>query len=240
MARLLIVLGAADSPRSESCLRREWLPSMQDGLALAGHPTMSIDAELLDLDAMPLPEDAVPDGAWQERILHAWLQSVAFDGERPESIAPAATLMALGRSRYFPGIPPEQLQRTLGRLHRYVTDGRHEIAAVAGAMTPETTLVIAHSLASVPALHALATRDSTRLLTMSSPFGLDPRTDKGIGAHWWNLRHRADALCSPVTPESTQCPSFHDVYVECDPRLRAPREYLATAEFGNALAAALS
>jgi hypothetical protein len=232
MARVLIVLGAADRPRSESCLRREWLPSMLDGLALAGRRTPPIEADFLDLDALPVHDEPRPDPAWQRQILHSWLDRVAFDHERPTPTDPAAILVALGRSRYFPGIPPDQLATTLSRLHRYLSDGRTEIDAVTGALRPETTLVIAHSLATIPVLNALADRtDAPRVLTMSSPMALDSRLRNGIAANWWNLWHPTDALCEPDS---------HGALVDCDPRLRGPREYLATAEFGHALAAALS
>ncbi|HVX47341.1 MAG TPA: hypothetical protein VHC49_25840 [Mycobacteriales bacterium] len=234
MARVLIVLGAADHPRSESCLRREWLPSMLDGLALAGRAAPPIEADFLDLDALPVPDAAGPDQAWQQNVLRGWAERAAFD--RAPSADPAAILVTLGRSRYFPGIPPDQLTATLGRLHRYLHDGRPEVDAVTRALTPETSLVIAHSLATIPVLNALADRpNAPRVLTMSSPAALDSRLRKKLTVEWWNLWHGTDALCEPVPPGGQ-----HDCHVECDPRLRGPREYLATAEFGHALAAALS
>ncbi|MEV0604241.1 hypothetical protein AB0I82_33765 [Streptomyces sp. NPDC050315] len=238
MPRLLIVHGTGAAPRTEESLRLEWLNSILDGLAFAGDfgtgagdrfvdTTPFVDTvRLVDVDRHAPPCEAAPDrdGA----TIAAWARTTRI------TLRERTDLASLGRSRYFCGIPEDELLRT-ARLHHAFDRGLADeaVARVVDAITEESPdVVIGHAFGGVAAYEAVrAVPTVSTLITVGAPpAGRTPPPD----THWVSLVARWDPLAAPAAGDVP----IGAVPVECSPRLRAPRSYLATPEFGKILSGA--
>lgn len=129
----------------------------------------------------------VRDG-FELELLLAWWQHAA---ESDAGVAPPggdtlarspraaqAALRALSRSRFFSRIALRALVFDLKQVHRYLTDPELRVRArqrVQTAITPDTQVVIAHSLGSVVAYEALCALPGhgvRALVTLGSPLGM--------------------------------------------------------------------
>ncbi|MFE9107490.1 hypothetical protein [Actinomadura geliboluensis] len=255
MPSVLVIHGTGGPRRSAESLRLEWRTSMQDGLVLAGAPAGLLDdpgavgvvgLDGLDgLDGLGAPAGPPSPTPWEEAVLRAWLRSAVFD-----DAAVGPPLTALGRSRYFAGLPPEELLDTVRTMTAYLLaeeGGERAVRLVRAALTPDVRVVVGFSLGSVPAFDAVAGEPGRALVTVGSPLALRDRPDlpggprrrrRPIAAPWLNLVDAADALAGGDGLAGRYGEAVRDVFLDCDPRLRAPRPYAATAEFGQALSEA--
>ena len=288
MSRILVIHGTGGPSRSEESLRLEWITSMQDGLALAGHHPRDLDVAFVNLDPYPGGTPAAGPSEREAELAGHWWRAARFAGERPApahggeaalahggeaapadageiplahtgeiplahtgGAAPAdaaALLGVLNRSRFFTGIPGEELLITLRVLRSLLFQdalGRAATARVTAALTPDVEIVIGHALGAVPAVHALgaaATHQVSTLVTVGVPAGMRTVAPPAV-TRWINVIDAGDTLASRDTPASGEGPDWAtpvaEVWLECDPRLRAPRNYLASPEFGTVLAAVL-
>ena len=252
MPSVLVIHGTGGPRRSAESLRLEWRTSMQDGLVLAGAPAGLLDdpgavgvVGLDGLDGLDAPAGPPSPTPWEEAVLRAWLRSAVFD-----DAAVGPPLTALGRSRYFAGLPPEELLDTVRTMTAYLLaddGGERAVRMVRAALTPDVRVVVGFSLGSVPAFDAVAGEPGRALVTVGSPLALRDRPDlpggprrrrRPIAAPWLNLVDAADALAGGDGLAGRYGEAVRDVFLDCDPRLRAPRPYAATAEFGQALSEA--
>ncbi|MGW5414215.1 hypothetical protein [Actinomadura geliboluensis] len=252
MPSVLVIHGTGGPRRSAESLRLEWRTSMQDGLVLAGAPAGLLDdpgavgvVGLDGLDGLGAPAGPPSPTPWEEAVLRAWLRSAVFD-----DAAVGPPLTALGRSRYFAGLPPEELLDTVRTMTAYLLadeGGERAVRMVRAALTPDVRVVVGFSLGSVPAFDAVAGEPGRALVTVGSPLALRDRPDlpggpqrrrRPIAAPWLNLVDAADALAGGDGLAGRYGEAVRDVFLDCDPRLRAPRPYAATAEFGQALSEA--
>lgn len=150
MSRLLIVHGTGGPRRSDDSVRREWISSVEDGLALAGYPAVAPDATLVNLDA----PDRVPalgdsDPAAEAALLRRCWRAATFDTEAgAEPIGEDALAARLAWSRYFCGLTAEELTGTLRQVRAFATGpaaGHPAIDDVRAALAPDTEIVIGHS-----------------------------------------------------------------------------------------------
>ena len=253
----VIVIHATGGPRrDEASLRLEWVTSMLDGLALAGARVPDdLDAGIVSLDGADV-DDRAPLTPWEDEVVARWWRSARFEGafaDRRDD--PSDPLPELGRSRYFTGLPPDELVRTVRVMTSVlVADeaGRAAARRVADAITPETRVVVGFGLGAVPAMDALSAADHAgsvdTLITIGSPLALrwapslpgrsaPPASLPAVRA-WVNLVDVGDTLAEGGGLARHYGEAVQDVSLDCDPRLRAPRPYAATAEFGRALAGA--
>lgn len=249
MPSVLVIHGTGGPRRSAESLRLEWRTSMQDALVLAGAPAGLLDdpgaVGVVGLDGLGAPAGPPSPTPWEEAVLRAWLRSAVFD-----DAAVGPPLTALGRSRYFAGLPPEELLDTVRTMTAYLLadeGGERAVRLVRAALTPDVRVVVGFSLGSVPAFDAVAGEPGRALVTVGSPLALRDRPDlpggprrrrRPIAAPWLNLVDAADALAGGDGLAGRYGEAVRDVFLDCDPRLRAPRPYAATAEFGQALSEA--
>ncbi|WP_433331269.1 hypothetical protein [Spirillospora sp. CA-294931] len=259
MPPILIVHATGGPRRDPASLRLEWVTSTLDGLALAGaRVPADLDVDLVDLDGPAATGPAPAPTAWEESVIARWWRTASFDdpAHGPGGGSPVATvrsaeamLTALGRSRYFVGLPHDELLRAAREMTSYLTADRAARAATArvrAAITPDTRAVIGFGLGSVPAVDALADGSAVEtLITLASPLALRaepalpvpaPPLARPRARTWFNLVDVADGLAARDGLAPLYGAAVRDVSLDCDPRLRAPRPYAGTAEFGRALA----
>jgi hypothetical protein len=247
---MLLVHGTGGPPRSEDSLWLEWVTSMQDGLALAGHQPCDLDVTFVDLD-QDRPDGTGPGpGAvtgWEMNVARRWWRAASFGREwpaPPDLADPAALLGTLSWSRFFAGIPAGELLATIRMMRALLAGeaaGQSAVRKVAGALRPDVEVVIGHALGSLAAVGALRRhRDHqvASLVTVGMPSGLRD-SGRPAAARWVNVIDRGDTMALGRATEPGRSGQDRDVWLECDPRLRSPRNYLASPEFGDVLAAAL-
>ncbi|MFI2610386.1 hypothetical protein [Kitasatospora sp. NPDC018619] len=171
-------------------------------------------------------------------------------------------LHALTRTRFFGSLSDRLLVSDLKQVRRYFTEPalRAAIRArVEELVTPDTEVVVGHSLGSVVAYEVLCglrpDRPPLTLVTLGSPLGLAglvfdrlhpaPRPD-GTGVwpgpvkQWTNLADRCDlvAVVRELAPRFG--PQVVDVPVDNGAEMHSMRAYLTAVETGTAIAAGLS
>ncbi|MBU2665910.1 GPI inositol-deacylase [Actinoplanes bogorensis] len=229
MSRLLIVHGTGGPRRSDASVRLEWITSIQDGLMLAGHPVADLDVAVVNLDAAG--RDWPPAEGADPRLLRRLWQNATFDSEPgPEPVGSDALAERLAWSRYFCGLTPAELTTTLGRAQ--VTPD------IRAAFTPDIGIVIGHCLGGVAAAAALTEPLPTvhTLITLGSPHAATGGPSGG-GTTWVAVTDVQDTL---VLAAGAEPPGITEkVSLDCDPRLRGARNYLASPEFGKVLGSVL-
>lgn len=220
-------------------LLRDWLPAVVDGLTRAGHSggvgaddvVMAFYGNLFRPAGQilavgdPVFTAADVEAGLERDLLLAWWREAARvdprvappDGDTlvrvPGSVQ--AALRQLSRSAFFGGMALRALVFDLKQVRRYLDDGQLRQAArmaVSRAITPETRVVVAHSLGSVVAYEALAATPGhgvRALVTVGSPLGianvifdrLDPAPEGGRGAwpgsdelEWTNVADHGDVV----------------------------------------------
>ena len=199
MARVIGVHGVGHQFSGPNTLRKEWLPALKDGLALAYRGLASDDdfacafyGELFrpagkaagdpPFDASDVAED------WERELLELWWREAArIDDEvsgpdartkvsTPDSVQRA--LDALTQSRFFSGLLERALIFDLKQVRRYLDEieVRHAAcASIEEKIGPDTTVIVAHSLGSVVAYEALCTHPEWPVhtfVTIGSPLGI--------------------------------------------------------------------
>ncbi|MEU7602357.1 antibiotic ABC transporter ATP-binding protein [Streptomyces sp. NPDC040724] len=171
-------------------------------------------------------------------------------------------LDALTRTRFFGAVSDRLLISDLKQVRRYFTEPELRAAVRARAtelITPETRVVVGHSLGSVVAYEALCAlgpdRPPLSLVTLGSPLGLAglvydrlqpaPRQD-GTGVwpasvkEWTNLADRGDAVALVRELASRFGPEVRDLPVDNGSEMHSMRAYLTAVETGTAIAAGLA
>ncbi|MFE6836636.1 antibiotic ABC transporter ATP-binding protein [Streptomyces sp. NPDC057705] len=171
-------------------------------------------------------------------------------------------LHALTRTRFFGAVSDRLLISDLKQVRRYFSEPELRAAVRARAaelITPETRVVVGHSLGSVVAYEALCAlgpdRPPLNLVTLGSPLGLAglvydrlqpaPRPD-GSGVwpapvkEWTNLADRGDvvALVRELAPRFG--PEVRDLLVDNGSEMHSMRAYLTAVETGTAIATGLA
>jgi hypothetical protein len=244
MSRLLIVHGTGGPRRSDDSVRREWIGSVEDGLALAGYPAVAPDATLVNLDA----PDRVPalgdsDPAAEAALLRRCWRAATFDTEAgAEPIGEDALAARLAWSRYFCGLTAEELTGTLRQVRAFATGpaaGHPAIDDVRAALAPDTEIVIGHCLGGVAAALALADAGAAApaLITLGAPHPPAVGPPASGPATWVDLTDVQDTLL--LAAGTGPAGVTGKVSLDCDPRLRGARNYLASPEFGKVLGSLL-
>lgn len=244
MSRLLIVHGTGGPRRSDDSVRREWISSVEDGLALAGHPPVAPDATLVNLDAPDrVPAAGDSDPAAEAALLRRCWQTATFDTEAgAEPVGEDALAARLAWSRYFCGLTAEELTATLRQVRAFATGaaaGHPAIDAVRAALAPDTEIVIGHCLGGVAAALALADAGAAApaLITLGAPHPPAVGPPASGPATWVDLTDVQDTLL--LAAGTAPAGVTGRVSLDCDPRLRGARNYLASPEFGKVLGSLL-
>ncbi len=199
MARIVVVHGVGQQTEGGLTLHDRFFSALAEGVARAGGSVPPADvvfasygdffrqrAEVLS----PVPYfDAgdVAEGYESELLLAWWQRAAATDsrvvppGEEVLARTPvwaSGAVAALSRSRFLAGVGDRLLIGDLKQVHRYFADNalRSSIReAVALSVTPDTRVVVAHSLGSVVAYEVLCAarqRAIESFVTLGSPLGL--------------------------------------------------------------------
>ncbi|MER5730697.1 hypothetical protein ABT084_20590 [Streptomyces sp. NPDC002138] len=226
---------------------------------------------------------------FEAELLEAWWREAARldpripgpDAPGPNTIGPAArggvgrlagrplsvdwvrrALDALTRTRFFGAVSDRLLISDLKQVRRYFTEpGLREAvrARAAELITPDTRVVVGHSLGSVVAYEVLCAlgpeRPPLTLVTLGSPLGLgglvfdrlQPAPEQGgSGAwpapvkQWTNVADSADvvALVRELAPRFG--PEVRDLLVHNGSEMHSMRAYLTAVETGTAIAEGLA
>ncbi|WBB73931.1 hypothetical protein O7602_30545 [Micromonospora sp. WMMD1128] len=240
MSRLLIVHGTGGPRRSDDSVRREWISSIEDGLALAGYPAVAPDAALVNLDA-PDRVPALGDGdpAAEAALLRRCWRAATFDAEAgAEPVGEDALAARLAWSRYFCGLTVEELTGTLRQVLAFAggpAAGHPAVDDVRAALGPDTEIVIGHCLGGVAAALALADAGAAApaLITLGAPHPPVVGPPASGPATWVDLTDVQDTLL--LATGTAPAGVTGRVSLDCDPRVRGARNYLASPEFGKVL-----
>ena len=199
LALVVVVHGVGQQLEGELTLHNRFFSALKQGVTRADGTIGPDDvvfasygeffrpaAEVLS----PLPyfdEESIEEGYESELLLALWQRAAEVD---PQVVPPdeevlgrspvwaSQALAALSRSRYFAGVADSLLVGNLKQVHWYFTDAalRAKIRqAVAGLVSADTRVVVAHSLGSVAAYEALCAlpeRPALSFVTLGSPLGL--------------------------------------------------------------------
>ncbi|WP_329521024.1 hypothetical protein [Spirillospora sp. NBC_01491] len=193
---------------------------------------------IVDVDGRTEHSGEPPLTGWEAEVLERWWRVARFDDEAVRREFAADRLVALSRSRFFTGLPPEDLIRTVRAMMSGPTAGDHR--AVREALAPETRAVVGFGLGAVAAVDVLARRpavprEAVTLITVGSPLAWRHGPARPRVREWINLADVGDGLAGGEGLAPYHGEDVHDMVMDCDPRLRAPRPYIASPEFGRAL-----
>jgi hypothetical protein len=265
-------------------LHRLWLDPLRDGLALAG-ATLPNDHDLVCafygnlFRFRPKGAKALGDSLydasdvtdeWEQDLLEQWWWEAAR--VEPQVVSPDATtkartpgviqhaLNALSNSPFFAGIADHLLIGDLKQVHSYLHDSviRDDVQQrVARCITPETRVLIGHSLGSIVAYEALCAHPDWpvhTLVTLGSPLGirnlifdrLRPPPRNGAGAwpggakHWVNIADGGDVVALVKGLRVLFDGTVDDRLIYNGARAHDATPYLTAEETGNAIAAGLA
>lgn len=281
MARIVAIHGIAQQYKGEHTLRAEWLPALRDGLSRAG-AELPRDEDLVcafygalfrpdggkSIDFAWEPDDVTDE--WEQNLLRTWWEAAAAadphvppPGEAGKARTPAFVQDALGalsQWKFFAGIGERALIGNLKQVRAYLNDDAVRLHAQAQArrlVTPDTRVLIGHSLGSVVAYELLCAYPELQvdtLLTLGSPLGIrnlifhrlrpPPASGKGAwaggAAHWVNVADRGDvvALTKALRPMFEGEVEDHLVHNGGDAHDVKP--YLSAVVTGRAIARGLA
>lgn len=281
MTRVVLVHGIAQELNGPQTLLADWYPALSDGLTLAAGPQVARDeismafygdlfrtAGHRGLGAPELDASDVQDGLERELLLQWWESASDLETRVAGPAAQARlrtpllvqrALNALSHSSFFAGLSERMMISSARQVRRYFTEPEVRMAIqdrIARCLTPETRVIVAHSLGTVAAyetLHALPYCSGLTLVTLGSPLAvrnlvferLLPRPVDGQ-AHWpapverWtNIADVGDvvALAKELAPLFGD--QVHDLRVHNGARAHDVRPYLTARETGRAIAEAL-
>ncbi|ROR33846.1 hypothetical protein EDD39_7668 [Kitasatospora cineracea] len=203
MARVVCVHGMGQQVQGEDRLRSVWFPALSDGLRRAEADGLLSESDvamgfygdlfrpagqLLAAGDPPYTAGDVEVGFEQE-LLAAWWQAAAETD--PAVVAPdadetlvaiprtvQAALRALSGSKFFANLALRAVVADLKQVRAYLTDQQTREQArerVMAQISPDTRVVVAHSLGSVVAYEALCALPGhgvRALVTIGSPLGI--------------------------------------------------------------------
>jgi hypothetical protein len=229
-----------------------------------------------------LRQEFKPEEKWEYRLIEDWWQAAAglsaenrgnspdesgedpgiqgpdFEGRARTPQVAQRALLQLAKSRFFRPFAPSVLIAELRqvRLFLHSPDFKRAILGrLAASITPETRILIGHSLGSVVAYEGLCAHPEWQidtLVTLGSPLGipnvvfdaLAPKTHDGKGmwphvASWVNVADKGD-LVALVKSLAPLFGPVEDVLVHNGWKSHDVTRYLVAAETGRAVAAALN
>ena len=286
MPRIVGVHGVAQQLKGPETLAKDWLPALRDGVTAAGgkiedgalvcafygglfRPSGSVRAAG---DCAYRSTD-VSDSEDIDLLLAWWEAAAASEPKRvshpdadvrlstPRSVQ--AALRALSRSSFFSGLTERALIGSLKQVRRYI--GEPDIrdaaqSAVNDAVTPETTLLLAHSLGTVVAYEALHRyaeapnwQNLSTLITMGSPIGirnlifdqLEPSPVNGMGrwpggiTRWINISDDGDVVALDKQLDHLFHGDIVDIRIHNLSKAHDVTPYLTAKATGAAIADAL-
>ena len=281
VAEVVVVHGIGQQLLGPELLLDQWRPAVRDGIRLAGGVTHGVEVDCAFYGDLfrragtrglgdPEMNAADVESELERELLLAWWEEAgrvdpAVTG--PEADTRLRTphviqraLDALSHSVFFAGLAERVLVFDLRQVRRYLTDMelRERIQGrVAACVTPETSVVVGHSLGSVVAYETLCLHPEWNvgtLVTLGSPLGiqhlifdrLDPPPTDGLGVwpgtveRWVNVADRGDvvALVKRLAPRFGE--GVEDVVVHNGARAHDLRPYLTAVETGRAIADGLT
>ena len=287
MSKVVIIHGMNNDYRGVEQVLAGWLPALRDGMHLAGYapiadkqvavgfyghifrpPGGSYPQRRLDHRDVQTPEErALLKSYWDEAV------AAGEDVPKPEDDTKSfmtdmtqRALLAVARTKFFKWLNDTDIIRSFVKEPvDYLTkpDIKQQVQdAVAAALTPETRVVVAHSLGSIVAYEML-TRQQTpwsvdTLLTLGSPLGiptavferLTPAPVNGKGAfpnvkRWVNIADKDDFVAAHKqldTLFSTPSRQVEDMFVvngEGQKQIHSVAPYLSAKETGKVIAEGL-
>lgn len=276
MSRIVLVHGIGKQHKGPESLLSDWLPALRDGVLLAGGTppesksvSMAFYGDLFrppgralgepDLDASDVVDP------FDQSLLTAWWEAAsAIDPTVPGPTAatrirtPMAVqraLNALGHSRHLAGLSDRALIFDLSQVRRYFTEPSIREAVrgrVAGSVSSESRVMIAHSLGTVVAYEALCSHADwpiETLITLGSPLGvrnlifdrLDPapRGERGVWpgsvATWINIADRGDIVAVEKKLSILFGADVMDISVDNGSHAHDVRPYLTAKATGAAI-----
>jgi hypothetical protein len=266
------------NPSDGEAIVRDWLPSLQVGLVKAGFPEIAADdfaivsyADIFQTKGSRgggLEDDLLDADEWDEEFLLAIWQEVADNDRRvqgPEVEGRGrkgdilqAGIRQLVKSPLFQVGGEQLVMALLGQVRRYLKND--EIKAkiqsrVLEKVTPQTQVIVGHSLGSVVAYECLCQEQPEwkvqTLVTLGSPLGIHPsvfdrlrpkpQDRKGVYPsvkQWINVADSRD----PVALEKKLAPYFGEVedylVTHSDEKLIKAHDvtcYLRSQEAGRAI-----
>ena len=279
MAKVIAVHGVSNQFLGEHQIRELWLPALKDGLTRSSHALASDDdlfcafygdlfrprGKSLEgfLDASDIEDD------WEVKMLSLWWEEAARvdprvfppdgDGKGIGMSVVQSALDALSNSEFFAGLAESALIFDLKQVKLYLRDPaiRNEARQrVFNAITPDTRVVIGHSLGSVVAYEALsqaAEHQVQTFVTLGSPLGiknlifdqLQPPPKNGLGqwpanlSHWFNIADRSDVVALVKELATRFGDRVSDHRVDNGSAAHDAARYLCSKEAGDAIATGL-
>jgi hypothetical protein len=281
MTQIVLVHGIGKQVEGPHTLLADLYPALSDGLALAASEiapdkvSVAFYGDIFrrpsqrDLDFIELDASDVTDPL-DHALLMAWWQEAACgelnvpgpqDAVRLRTPYPIQqALDALSHSKFFAGISEQLLILSTRQVRRYLSEPSVRAdaqARVASHVTPDTKVIVAHSLGSVVAYEALCAHpewSEIALVTLGSPLGirnlifdrLRPAPTAGKGywpppvRQWTNIADRGDvvALVKDLSPSFG--PRVSNVLVHNGAKAHDVRPYLTALETGQAVAAGIA
>ncbi|MEU8901186.1 hypothetical protein [Nocardia sp. NPDC048505] len=238
MSRVVLVHGIGGQVSGAEVMLNEWLPALNSGLSLAGSSTLTRGDVAAGFygDLYRPPGQYLSGGepwykagdvqpGWEQELLVQWWEAAAqtdaavrVPGEQSLARTPVpvqAILHQLSKSSFFAGMAMRAVIGDIKQVRRYLFEPglREQIRdRVRAAITPETRVVVAHSLGSIVAYETLCATPGHRveaLVTLGSPLGipnlifdrLEPAPVDGVapwpgvaGLVWTNIADSGDVV----------------------------------------------
>ncbi len=281
MALIVGIHGIGQQYKGENVLRAVWLPALKDGLNRAGlrlddgvDIACAFYGDLFRPKGTKGTEDPPysaldVDDPFEQELLSAWAREAeriedgaGLDGTTKGGRTPRTTqwaLNVLSASRFFVGLTQRAMVADLKQVRTYLNNSsiREQVQTrVAEAVSPETRVMIGHSLGSVVAYEALCAHPEWPVRTfvsLGSPLGirnlifdqLRPPPRDGCGAwpgrleRWTNVADGGDvvALIKQLGPCFDA--RIRDELIHNGATSHDVAPYLTAKETGHAIAAGL-
>lgn len=279
MARIVAVHGIGNQFLGGHQIRAHWLPALKDGLANAGH-TLASDEDFVcafygDLfrpegkAIEPLLDASDVEDEWEKKMLAQWWEEAIKvdpgvlppdgDSKGVGMSAVQSALDALSNSKFFAGVAESALIFDLKQVKLYLRDPaiRNEARQrVLNAITPNTRVLIGHSLGSVVGYEALSQATEHQVqtfVTLGSPLGiknlifdqLQPPPQSGMGqwpanlSHWFNIADQGDVVALVKELATRFGDRVSDHRIDNGSAAHEASRYLCSREAGNAIATGL-
>lgn len=262
MSRVLLVHGVAQQYRGPETLKADCAPALCDGVSLANGYLTSDEVSVAfygDLfrplgrgSGMPDYDASDVNDEFERELLALLWAEVAEEGQSrvrtPSWIQRA--LYAVNRISFFSGLSERVLIGSLKQVRSYFTDPyvRNRVRQrVLGAVTPETRVLVGHSLGSVVAYEVLCAEPDlpvTTFVTLGSPLGIpnlifdrlepEPGRWPNVSA-WTNIADRGDVVALAKELRPLFGDQVRDVFIHNGARAHDVRPYLTARETGIAI-----
>ena len=250
MATIVGVHGAFHQLWGPHEVANRWIPAIRDGL---WHVSSTIDPDEIDI---AFYGDVFRPNVVDGRPTDEELLTVARDAgltDVVEALAGPDGLQVIAQA-----VGKESLRQLINQLGRYFTDQQLRATVrrrVESVVTPETRVIIAHSMGTVVAYETLCDHPEwsvETLITIGSPLGggwvfgqLEPSPVDGVGVwpgsieRWVNIASVGDRACEEPELARRFGDRVTDLGVDNGHRAHDPEPYLNAPTTGRALAAAL-